>query len=68
MAIAISPIVKRYRYNGVDLPTPPGMSEADVRALHSARFPELLNAEVVAEEPVDGRQEITFRRAVGTKG
>jgi PRTRC genetic system protein C len=68
MTVAITPILKRYRYNGIDLPAPPGMSEAEVRNLHSARFPELLNADVVAEDPADGVQEITFRRAVGTKG
>lgn len=68
MTLTITPIIKRYHYNGIDLPAPPGMGEAEVRNLHSARFPELLNAEIVADEPVDGVQEITFRRAVGTKG
>lgn len=68
MPISIQPIIKRYRYNGAELPAPAGMAEADVRALHSARFPELINAEIMADEPVDGVQEITFRRAIGTKG
>ena len=42
--------------------------ESFVRDLHSAIYPELLNAEVVAEEPLNGVQEISFRRTVGTKG
>lgn len=68
MAIEIKEIVKRYRYNGMELPAPPGLSDTEVRDLHSAIYPELINAEVVAEEPVQGVQEITFRRTVGTKG
>eukprot|EP01034_Spumella_vulgaris_P036523 gene36523-45040_t len=45
------------------------MSPRDVRALHSAIYPELISADiVVADELVNGAQEITFRRAVGTKG
>ena len=68
MAIEIKEIVKRYRYNGMELPAPPGLSDMEVRDLHCAIYPELLNAEIVAEEPVQGIQEITFRRTVGTKG
>lgn len=68
MAIDIKEIVKRYRYNGIELPAPPGLSESEVRDLHSAIYPELINAEIVAEEPNEGVQEITFRRTVGTKG
>jgi len=68
MTIEIKEIVKRYRYNGIELPAPPGLTDAEVRDLHSAIYPELVNAEIVAEEPVQGVQEITFRRTVGTKG
>jgi PRTRC genetic system protein C len=68
MAIEIKEIVKRYRYNGIELPGAPGMSDVDVRDLHSAIYPELISAEIVAEEPRDGVQEISFRRTVGTKG
>lgn len=68
MNIDIKEIVKRYRYNGMELPAPPGLSDAEVRDLHSAIYPELITAEITAEEPVNGVQEITFRRTVGTKG
>lgn len=68
MTIEINEIVRRYRYNGIELPAPPGLTDAEVRDLHSAIYPELMNAEIVAEEPVQGIQEITFRRTVGTKG
>jgi PRTRC genetic system protein C len=68
MAIEIKEITKRYRYNGVELPAPPGLSDAEVRDLHSVFYPELVSAEIAAEEPCDGIQEITFRRTVGTKG
>lgn len=69
MAITIEEIPRVYRYNGVELPAPPGMAPRDVRDLHSAIYPELLSAEiVVADELVNGAQEITFRRTVGTKG
>jgi PRTRC genetic system protein C len=68
MTIEITEIVKRYRYNGIELPAPPGLSDAEVRDLHCAIYPELINAEMVAEEPCNGVQDITFRRTVGTKG
>lgn len=68
MAIAIKEIVKRYRYNGIELPAPPGLTDLEVRDLHSAVYPELIAAEIVAEEPIQGVQEISFRRTVGTKG
>jgi PRTRC genetic system protein C len=68
MTIEIKEIIKRYRYNGMELPAPPGLTDAEVRDLHSAIYPELVTAEIVIEEPVQGVQEITFRRTVGTKG
>lgn len=68
MTIEIKEIIKRYRYNGMELPAPPGLTDVEVRDLHSAIYPELVTAEIVSEEPVQGVQEITFRRTVGTKG
>lgn len=68
MTIEINEIVKRYRYNGMELPAPPGLSDIEVRDLHSAIYPELISAEIVPEEPCNGIQEVTFRRTVGTKG
>ena len=68
MPIEVKEITKRYRYNGIELPAPPGLSDTEVRDLHSAIYPELINAEMVAEEPLNGVQEISFRRTVGTKG
>ena len=69
MAITIEETLRRYRYNGIELPAPPGMAPREVRDLHSAIYPELISAEiVVTDELVNGAQEVTFRRAVGTKG
>jgi PRTRC genetic system protein C len=68
MPIDVKEIIKRYRYNGIELPAPPGLSDAEIRDLHSAIYPELITAEIVAEEPINGVQEISFRRTVGTKG
>ncbi|GAB2856066.1 hypothetical protein GCM10027277_25830 [Pseudoduganella ginsengisoli] len=69
MAIAVEATQRRYLYNGITLPAPPGLTHREVRDLHSAIYPELISAEiVVADELVGGVQEITFRRAVGTKG
>lgn len=52
----------------MELPAPPGLSDREVRDLHSAIYPELISAEIVAEEPCNGIQEVAFRRTVGTKG
>ena len=68
MAIEVKEIVRRYRYNGVTLPDVAGMSSKDIRDLYSAQYPELISAEIDTGEVVDGVQEITFKRAVGTKG
>lgn len=68
MSIAVLPITRRFIYNGITLPDVPGLHERDVRDLYSAQFPELLTADIEPGEIKDGIQEITFRRAVGTKG
>ena len=68
MAIEVKEIVRRYRYNGVTLPDVAGMSSKEIRDLYSAQYPELVSAEIDTGEIVDGVQEITFKRAVGTKG
>ena len=68
MAIEVKEIVRRYRYNGVTLPDVAEMSPKEIRDLYSAQYPELVRAEIETGEIVDGVQEITFKRAVGTKG
>ncbi len=68
MTIDIKETEKRYRYNGVCLPDVPGMSPKEMRDLYSAQYPELVSAEIEMGEVVNGVQEITFKRAVGTKG
>lgn len=68
MAIEVKETERRYRYNGVSLPDVPGMSPREVRDLYSAQYPELVSAEIEMGVGVDGVQEITFKRAVGTKG
>lgn len=68
MTIEVSEVKRSYRYNGISLPDVPGLSPRDVRDLYSAQYPELVSAEIDAGEIRNGVQEITFKRAVGTKG
>ncbi|EER62160.1 conserved hypothetical protein [Acidovorax delafieldii 2AN] len=68
MSIAVTPIVRTFTYNGILLPDVPGLSPREVRDLYSAQYPELVSAEVEAGEVANGRQDFTFRKAVGTKG
>ena len=68
MRIEITEVKRSYRYNGISLPDVPGMSPREVRDLYSAQYPELVSAEIDTGEIRDGVQEITFKRAVGTKG
>lgn len=68
MAIAITEIKRAFRYNGIQLPDVPGLALVEVRDLYSAQYPELISAEIEAGEIIQGVQEFTFRKAVGTKG
>ena len=68
MAIEVTQIKRRFRYNGITLPDVPSMTCTQVKELYSAQYPELVNAEIEEGEVVRGAQEITFKRAVGTKG
>lgn len=68
MAIAITEIKRAFRYNGIQLPDVPGLALVEVRDLYSAQYPELISAEIAAGEVIEGVQEFTFRKAVGTKG
>lgn len=68
MTIEIVEVKRSYRYNGINLPDVPGLSPREVRDLYSAQYPELVSAEIEAGEIRYGTQEITFKRAVGTKG
>jgi PRTRC genetic system protein C len=68
MSIEVRETRRHYRYLGIELPAPPGMSPEQVRDLHSTLYPELVSADIVLGELADGVQEVTFVRAVGTKG
>ena len=68
MSIEVTPIVRTFTYNGILLPDVPGLSPREVRDLYSAQYPELVSAEVEASPVANGRQDFTFRNAVGTKG
>lgn len=68
MSIAISPIVRTFNYQGIMLPDVPGLAPREVRDLYSAQYPELISAEIDGGEIVNGRQDYTFRKAVGVKG
>src|SRR5687768_2531658 len=68
MAIEVTEVRRLYRYNGINLPDVPGMSARDIRDLYSAQYPELVSAEIEGGEIRNGVQEISFKRAIGTKG
>lgn len=68
MGIKVQQIARRFIYNGVTLPDIPGLKASEVRDVYSAQYPELVSAEIQEGEIANGVQEITFRRAVGTKG
>jgi len=68
MAIEVQAIKRRYLYNGVTLPDIPGLDTTEVRDVYSAQYPELVSAEIAIGEVVNGIQDVTFKRAVGTKG
>lgn len=67
MPITISPISRVFRYSGVTLNDLPGQTLEQMRRLHSVQYPELLNAEIVKGQLIDGVQEFTYQRTVGTK-
>jgi PRTRC genetic system protein C len=68
MAIEVKEVARGYRYNGIALPDIPGLSPKEVRDVYSAQYPELISADIEQGEVRNGIQEITFKRAVGTKG
>lgn len=69
MGIDIQVVQRVFCYSGMQLPDPgTQLTPRAVRDLYSAQYPELTTAEVEVGDVVDGRQEITFRRMVGTKG
>jgi PRTRC genetic system protein C len=68
MSIQVQTITRRYLYNGMTLPDIPGHEPKDVRDIYSAQFPELLSADIEVGDIANGIQEVTFKRAVGTKG
>ncbi|MFT4192096.1 MAG: PRTRC system protein C [Comamonas sp.] len=68
MSIDVSPIVRTFNYQGIMLPDVPGLAPREVRDLYSAQYPELISAEIDGGEVVNGRQDYTFRKAVGVKG
>jgi len=68
MNIIIQEVTRRFLYNGVTLPDIQGLDVRAVRDTYSLQFPELLTADIVEGDVVNGQQEITFKRAVGTKG
>lgn len=66
--ITIEPVLRKFTYNGTDLPDPnPDLSIGEVQQLHAAAYPELLTAKPHTEMK-GGREVTTFHVAVGTKG
>ena len=68
MSIEVKPIERRFLYNGITLPDVPGFEPKAIRELYGAQYPQLLSAGNEVGPIRDGVQEVTFRKAVGTKG
>lgn len=66
----ITHLTRAYRYDGIDLPVPPHLSDdaQALRAYHATLYPALLNAEMVDAGVSGGAYVTEYRRAVGTKG
>ena len=68
MSVIVAALPRCFKYNGMTLPDIPGLSVDQVKEVYAAQYPELLTAEAQVGEVVRGVQEISFKRAVGTKG
>ena len=68
MSIIVAAVARCFKYNGMTLPDIPGLSVDQVKEVYGAQYPELLTAEAQVGEVVRGVQEVSFKRAVGTKG
>lgn len=69
MAIEAAPIVRKFVYNGTELPDPnPNLNADEVQNILAATHPELANAAIDGPVMKDGKQTYTFIKSVGTKG
>ncbi len=69
MAIEITLVERKFKYDSVMLPDPnPGFTIAQVRDFFASSRPDILNAEIEGPTVEANVHTYTFRRAVGTKG
>lgn len=70
MAIEVAKMPRVFEFNGVILPDiNPVMSIEQIRDSYVSAYPDLATATKEGPETTsDGKQKITFRRAVGSKG
>ena len=69
MALEVKKIVRKFKYNGVDLPDPnPALNISEVQGIFANTHPEIANAAVDGPTQKGEVQTYTFVRSVGTKG
>ena len=68
MSIVVAALSRCFKYNGLTLPDIPGLTIEQVKEVYAAQYQELLTAEAQVGEVIRGVQEVSFKRAVGTKG
>jgi PRTRC genetic system protein C len=63
------PLVREFRYNGVNLPDPnPEANVEACRDLFAQTHPDIATAAVDGPELIGNKQVFTFIKSVGTKG
>jgi len=69
MALTAQPIVRKFKYNGVDLPDPnPALGIDGVRDILANTHPEIANAAIDGPTVKGEVHTYTFVKSVGTKG
>ena len=69
MALTAAPLVRKFIYNGTEIPDPnPAAGIESVRDILAQTHPEIANAAIDGPKQVGEVQTYTFVRSVGTKG
>ena len=69
MAIQAEPLVRKFIYNGTEIPDPnPAAGIEAVRDILAQTHPEIANAAIDGPKQVGATQTYTFVKSVGTKG
>ena len=69
MAVKVSATVRKFTYNGVNLPDPnPALPINEVQGIFAHSHPEIANAAIDGPVVKGNVQTYTFVKSVGTKG